>query len=133
MVYKPDQVPRKETDKLKPWLKLAKWKLQSEEELSKIEGLNLCVLRLANVYGPYASKSTGTVLCLARVYKHLDKEMKWLWDKDLRAHTVHVEDAVRACWTAAKWRERRGRMDGQPPPVFNIVDHGDTCTSTIEV
>lgn len=127
MVYKPDRIPRKETDKLKPWLKLAKWKLQSEEELAKIEGLNLCILRLANVYGPYANKSTATVLCLARVSKHLDKEMKWLWDKDLRVHTVHVDDVARACWTAAEWREKQGRMGGQPPPVFNIVDHGDTC------
>jgi len=39
MVYKPDPSPRKETDKTKPWLKMAKWKLTAEEELSKIEGL----------------------------------------------------------------------------------------------
>ena len=32
MVYKPDSTPRKETDKLKPWSKLAKWKLQAEED-----------------------------------------------------------------------------------------------------
>ncbi len=38
MVYKPDQVPRKEGDKTKPWLKMAKYKLMSEEELSKING-----------------------------------------------------------------------------------------------
>jgi len=38
MVYKPDSVPRKETDKTKPWMKMAKYKLMAEEELSKIEG-----------------------------------------------------------------------------------------------
>ena len=38
MVYKPDAVPRKETDKTKPWLKMAKFKLMAEEELAKIEG-----------------------------------------------------------------------------------------------
>lgn len=38
MVYKSDQVPRKETDKTKPWMKMAKYKLMAEEELSKIEG-----------------------------------------------------------------------------------------------
>ena len=38
MVYKSDQAPRKETDKLKPWMKMAKYKLMAEEELAKIEG-----------------------------------------------------------------------------------------------
>lgn len=37
MVYKPDNVPRKESDKTKPWNVLAKYKLQAEEELSKIK------------------------------------------------------------------------------------------------
>lgn len=38
MVYKSDQSPSKETDKLKPWSKIAVYKLQAEEELAKIEG-----------------------------------------------------------------------------------------------
>ena len=38
MVYKPDSVPSKENDKLKPWSKIAIFKLQAEEELAKIEG-----------------------------------------------------------------------------------------------
>lgn len=37
-VYKSDREPSKETDKLKPWLKLAKCHLEAEEELKKIEG-----------------------------------------------------------------------------------------------
>lgn len=41
MVYKPDSVPRKETDKTKPWLPLAKYKLQAEEELANIPGQGL--------------------------------------------------------------------------------------------
>lgn len=131
MVYKPDAVPRKETDKTKPWLKMAKWKLTAEEELAKIEGLNLVVMRLAHVYGEYSNKFVGTALCLARVYQHLGKEMKWLWDKDLRVNTVHVEDAARALWRAAEWY-RQGRQGWDPSwgriPVFNVVDHGNTCT-----
>ena len=125
-VYKPDPTPRKETAKLKPWLKKAKWKLQAEEDLAKIPDLNLVVLRLAHVYGPYASKHLGTALSLARVYQSLDKELKWLWDKDLRTNTVHVDDVCRATWRAAElyverapWKER---------PVWNIVDLGNTCT-----
>jgi len=41
-VYKSDRAPSQETDKLKPWLKLAKYKLQAEEELKQIEG---CVIK----------------------------------------------------------------------------------------
>lgn len=38
MVYKPDSSPSKEQDKLKPWSKIAVFKLQAEEELAKIPG-----------------------------------------------------------------------------------------------
>lgn len=126
MVYKPDSNPRKETDKLKPWSKLAKWKLQAEEDLSKIEGLNLVVMRMAHVYGPYTSKFLGTALCMARVYQFLGKEMRWLWKEDLRQNTVHVDDVSRALWTAAEWYGT-ATTPRKPAPVFNIVDHGNTC------
>lgn len=124
MVYKPDASPRKETDKLKPWSKLAKWKLQAEEDLAKIEGLNLLVFRTAHVYGPYTSKFLGTALCMARVYQALGKEMKWLWKEDLRTNTVHVEDVARALWTGAQWYVDSKQAT---PRTFNLVDHGNTC------
>ncbi|KAI9879703.1 MAG: hypothetical protein M1830_007650 [Pleopsidium flavum] len=134
MVYKPDPSPRKETDKTKPWLKMAKWKLTAEEELSKIEGLNLVVLRLAHVYGDYSNKFVATALSLARVYQHLGKEMKWLWDRDLRVNTVHVEDAARALWRSADWC-REGKQGWDPSwgriPIFNIVDHSNTSQGTM--
>ena len=38
MVYKSDSSPSKEQDKLKPWSKIAVFKLQAEEELAKIKG-----------------------------------------------------------------------------------------------
>lgn len=38
MVYKSDSSPSKEGDKLKPWSKIAVFKLQAEEELAKIDG-----------------------------------------------------------------------------------------------
>jgi len=38
MVYKPDSQPSKEGDKIKPWSKIAIFKLQAEEALAKIEG-----------------------------------------------------------------------------------------------
>lgn len=132
MVYKPDSAPSPETSKLKPWLKLAVWKAKAEEDLSKIEGLNLVVLRFANVYGPYVTKFLGTALCMARVYQSEEEAMEWLWGKDLRTNTVHVEDAARAMWTACEWyvgvaRKKKEGKAVRPVPVFNVVDHGKTC------
>ena len=129
MVYKPDPKPSDEKGKLKPWTKLAKWKLQAEEDLAKIDGLNLVILRLAHVYGPYTSAWLGTQLCMARTYKDLGQEMKWLWDKDLRTNTVHVDDVVSAMWTAVGWYAKGAPK--RPPPTFNIVDKGNTCLFTL--
>lgn len=107
MVYSATKTPpRREGDKLKPWTKLAKAKLEAEEALSKIPGLNLVLLRLAHVYGEYDSKFLAKALCLAKVYEHQGREMKWLWTEDMRINTVWVEDAVRAMWEAAEWRSR---------------------------
>jgi dTDP-4-dehydrorhamnose reductase len=38
MVYKSDSAPSKESDKLKPWSRIAVYKLEAEQELAKIEG-----------------------------------------------------------------------------------------------
>ena len=146
MVYAPERKPRSESDKLKPWLKLAKAKLEAEQEIARVPGLNLVILRLAHVYGPYDSGFIAKALCLARVYQEQQKELKWLWTEDLRINTVHIDDAVRALWEAAEWREVHSTVPGssspnsrrptlgskgdEPPsgnvPIFNIVDHGQT-------
>jgi nucleoside-diphosphate-sugar epimerase len=133
MVYKPDSSPSKEaTGKLKPWLRLAKWKLTAEEELAKMDGLNLVVLRLAHVYGPYTAKFLGTALCLARVYQSEGREMKWLWNEDLRTNTVHAEDVARAAWSAAEWYAKSSPEKRERVPIFNIVDRGNTCKSWLQ-
>lgn len=126
MVYKSDSTPRKETDKLKPWSNLAKWKVKAEEDLANIEGLNVMVMRMAHVYGPYTSKFLSTALCMARVYQSKKKEMKWLWKEDLKTNTVHIDDTVRALWVGAEWYSK-GPSPRKPAPIFNIVDHGSTC------
>ncbi|KAL6704753.1 hypothetical protein ACN47E_007674 [Coniothyrium glycines] len=125
MVYKPDSTPRKETDKLKPWNNLAKWRVKTEEDMAKIDGLNLVVMRLANVYGPYTKTFLSTMLCMARVYQSKAKELRYLWKEDLKTNTVHVEDMVRALWHAAEWYVKEPGTR-RPVPTFNIVDHGNT-------
>ncbi|KAI2465047.1 hypothetical protein F4781DRAFT_439062 [Annulohypoxylon bovei var. microspora] len=130
MVYKPNSSPSKEGDKLKPWSKIAIFKLQAEEELAKIEGLNLVIVRLPHVYGPYASQWVATALCMARVYQALGEEMKWLWTKDLRTNTAHIDDVTRALWAVTAWYDAgKANWDEKsmgPVPTFNVVDKGTT-------
>ncbi|KAK3489482.1 uncharacterized protein B0T23DRAFT_385569 [Neurospora hispaniola] len=130
MVYKPDSAPSKEQDKLKPWSKIAVFKLQAEEELAKIPGLNLAIVRLSHVYGPYASQWVATALCMARVYQALGSEMKWLWTKNLCTNTVHIHDVTRALWQVAEWYAAgKANWDAAkmgPTPTFNVVDKGRT-------
>ncbi|KAM0437553.1 hypothetical protein ACHAPT_001917 [Fusarium lateritium] len=135
MVYKSDSSPSREGDKLKPWNRIAVFKLQAEEELSKIEGLNLVIVRLPHVYGPYASQWVATALCMARTYQHLEGEMKWLWTKDLRTNTAHIDDVTRALWGLAAWYDAgKAKWDEASMgkiPIFNIVDDGATSQGTI--
>ncbi|KAK3334960.1 hypothetical protein B0H65DRAFT_512602 [Neurospora tetraspora] len=135
MVYKPDSSPSKEQDKLKPWSKIAIFKLQAEEELAKIPGLNLVIVRLSHVYGPYASQWVATALCMARVYQALGSEMKWLWNKHLCTNTVHIHDVTRALWQVAEWHSAgKAKWDSAkmgPTPTFNVVDKGHTTQGTM--
>ncbi|KAI9770227.1 MAG: hypothetical protein M1840_003384 [Geoglossum simile] len=135
MVYKADSVPRKETDKTKPWMRMATYKLMAEEELAKVEGLNLAVVRLAHVYGEYSSKYIATAMAMARTYQHLEKEMKFMYTKDLKINTVHVHDVARALWRTAEWFDQ-GKLGWDSAwgsvPLFNIVDHGHTSQGTVE-
>jgi len=135
MIYKPNSSPSKEDDKLKPWSKIAIFKLQAEQQLAQMEGLNLVIVRLPHVYGPYASQWVGTAMCLARVNQSMQEEMKWLWTKDLRTNTVHIRDCTRALWAIAAWYDQ-----GKPKyneasmgkiPIFNVVDQGTTTQGTI--
>lgn len=135
MVYKADSSPSKEDDKTKPWSKIAVFKLQAEQELAKIEGLNLVIVRLPHVYGPYASQWVATALCMARVYQHKNEEMKWLWTRDLRTNTVHIDDCTRALWDIARWYDA-GKANWEPKlmgqtPIFNVVDKGQTTQGVI--
>lgn len=72
---------------------------------------------------------------MARVYKALESEMKWLWTKDLRQNTVHIDDVSRALWaitgwyTAGKAKWDDGKMG--KVPTFNVVDKGVTTQGTM--
>jgi len=103
---------------------------QRSDEDPNTSSLNLVIVRLAHVYGPYASQWVATALCMARVYKALGSEMKWLWSKDLRTNTVHIHDVTRALWEIAGWyTSGRPNWDENTMgivPTFNVVDKGVT-------
>ncbi|TGO46286.1 hypothetical protein BOTNAR_0598g00030 [Botryotinia narcissicola] len=116
--------------------KIATFKLQAKEALAKIEGLNLIIVRLAHVYGDYASQFVSTALTMARIYQHLDEEMKFLWTKDLRVNTVNINDTCRALWAVAEWYavSEKPNWDVKSMgniPTFNVVDKGETSQRTM--
>ena len=67
---------------------------------------------------------------MARVYKALESEMKWLWTKDLRTNTAHIHDVVRALWAVAGWyvggKDKWDEKTMGGVPTFNVVDKGVT-------
>ena len=126
----------KEDAPLKPWLKISKFKHQAEEgllDLAKSSGLRYVSLRLAHVYGAYDAGFLARGLCLARVYEAQGRELKWLWGKDLRVNTVHIQDVCSAAWLAASWAAAHAPKptDTLADRAFNIVDNGDTSQGTL--
>jgi len=122
-VYDAGKKPSSEDDKIKPWTKLAKAKLSAEEELKKLTGLNLIIVRPAIVYGPGdISGITPRIICAA-VYKHLGETMEFLWDKDLRINTVHVKDVVAALVHLAQ--------NGKAGDVYNLCDSNDSDQGSV--
>jgi len=122
-VYTADKKPSAEDAKIKPWTKLAKAKSEAEEELKKIPGLDLIIVRPAIVYGPGDLLGVTPRIICAAVYKYLNENMDFLWDKELKMHTVHVQDVCSALWFLTQ--------HGNSKDIFNLADSGDTDQGTI--
>jgi nucleoside-diphosphate-sugar epimerase len=117
-VYEAGKKPSKEGDKLDPWTTLAKFELKAEDELRKIGGLNLIVVRPAIVYGPGDVNGLSPRIICGAVYKQLEEKMKFLWDEKLRINTVHVRDVSKGLWHISQ--------KGQLGAIYNLADKGDT-------
>jgi len=122
-IYDAGKKPSDETDKPKPWTKLAKAKLSAEEELKKIPGLNLVIVRPCIVYGPGDIGGIMPRIITGAVYKQLGEEMEFLWEKDLRINTVHVRDVAAALWHLT--------THGNSGDIFNLADSSDTSQGSI--
>jgi len=116
-VYIPDKDASNENDKLKPWTNIAKYRLQAEDAVKAVHGLNVVILRPAIVYGSGDLSGLTPRLALAAVYKQLNEKMKLLWGEDLRISTVHVEDVATAIWGAC--------VEMNPGTIYNLSDQTD--------
>ncbi|KAJ3038679.1 hypothetical protein HDV00_000428 [Rhizophlyctis rosea] len=127
-VYEADKKPSTEDAKLKPWTLIAKYKLKAEEELKKIAGLNLIIVRPAIVYGPSDIFGITPRLIVGAVYRQLKEKMELLWTKELKLNTVHVADVARALWHVAATKAEKGGRSGpvNPPEIYNLADKGAT-------
>jgi len=117
-VYEAGKKKAKEGDKTDPWTTIAKYKLKAEEELRKINGLNLIIVRPATVYGPGDTTGLSPRLICGAVYKQLGEKMKFLWDEKLKINTVHVRDVSKALWHLSQ--------KGQVGAIYNLADKNDT-------
>jgi len=104
---------------------LAKYRLEAENELRKVKGLPLVVLRPAIVYGPGDLTGITPRIVCAAVYQDRKEEMKFLWGKTLKVNTVHVDDVCKAIWevcTSTKIKENA---------VYNLADESDLDQGTL--
>jgi len=121
-VYAPGGKQSKEGDKLDPWTKLATYKLQAEK-IVQDSGLPYVILRPAIVYGPGDTYGIAPRVIVGAVYKFLGEKQENLWNADLAMHTVHVHDACKAIWLAAK--------ELKSGSIYNLADKSKTDQGSI--
>jgi len=116
-VYEAGKKPSKENSKTDPWTALAKFKLKAEEDLRKIAGLNLIIVRPAIVYGPGDINGLSPRVICGAVYQHIGEKMKFLWTEERKINSVHVRDVSKALWIVSQ--------KGQLGAVYNLSDKCD--------
>jgi nucleoside-diphosphate-sugar epimerase len=122
-VYDPNNKPKDEKGKQKPWTQIAEFKKQAEEALNAIEGLNVVFVRPAIVYGPGDIQGISPRIICGAVYKQLNEKMEFLWTADLRMNTVHVRDVAKALWHLT--------TNGDDKAVYNLCDSGETTQGKV--
>jgi len=83
----------------------------------------LIIVRPAIIYGPGDLSGIMPRLITAAVYKVNQEKMEFLWDKDLRINTVHVDDVCTALWHLAQ--------NGKPGSVYNLADENETSQGNL--
>jgi len=120
-VYSSDKKAATEDSKTQPWTIIAAMKLAAEQELRRIPGLNVVIVRPAIVYGVSDVLGIMPRVVIGAVYKVLGEQMKLLWTEKLLLNTVHVLDVARALWHV---RDSTGE-------IYNLADHANSSQETI--
>lgn len=103
------------------------WWHETLRMLASIENLNLVILRIGFVYGPYIEFGLyALVTTVASIYGYMKKPMKTIWGpgKD-PVHSVHVEDVAGAMWACAQWMTPLGRKQADALAGERIRFHND--------
>jgi len=92
-----------------------------------IEELNLVILRIGFIYGPYTNfGNMASAITVASVYGYMQKPMKYMWSPGKNpTNTVHVLDVAGAAWTSANWMAREGRKSANQIAGQALFFHND--------
>ncbi|KAF5330668.1 hypothetical protein D9619_005885 [Psilocybe cf. subviscida] len=116
-----------EKDDLKPAEYTGVWWHETLRTLAAIPDLNLVVLRIGFMYGPYVDCGNITsAITVAAVYGYMKKPMKSLWSPGKHPmNTVHIDDIAGGAWACANWISKLGRKEADQLAGVPIVFHND--------
>ncbi|KAI6110046.1 hypothetical protein F5141DRAFT_1118342 [Pisolithus sp. B1] len=122
-----DKGPLDEKEDVKPVKTLDIWWHETLRMLASIENLNLVVLRVGFVYGPYVEFGLyALVITVASIYGYMKKPMKTIWGPGKEpVHTVHIDDVAGALWACAEWMRPLGRQQADAIAGEKILFHND--------
>ncbi|KAI0064703.1 NAD-P-binding protein [Artomyces pyxidatus] len=125
----PEKGSHDEKEEIKTVGAIGTWWHESLRYLGGIEDLNLVIIRLGIMYGPYIDFGRiPNVLTVAAVYGYMKKPMKSLWSPGKNPmNTIHSEDVAAGLWAAAQWMAGLGRAEadkvaGEVIPFLNSKD-----------
>ncbi|KAJ7632229.1 hypothetical protein FB45DRAFT_911856 [Roridomyces roridus] len=116
-----------EKEDIKPDGVAGTWWHETLRMLAAIEDLNLVILRIGFVYGPYTNwGKIASALTVAAVYGHMKKPMKSMWSPGKNpTHTIHTEDVAGGMWACAQWMAPLGRKAADSLAGEIILFHND--------
>ncbi|KAJ7684710.1 hypothetical protein DFH06DRAFT_1073589 [Mycena polygramma] len=116
-----------EKEDIKPLGVAGTWWHETLRMLAAIDDLNLVILRIGFVYGPYINwGSIASILTVSSVYGYMKKPMKSMWSPGKNpTHTVHADDVAGGLWACAQWMAPLGRKEADSLAGEAIIFHND--------
>ncbi|KDQ60617.1 hypothetical protein JAAARDRAFT_555570 [Jaapia argillacea MUCL 33604] len=109
----PEKGTHDEKEDIKPLGAVGIWWHETLRALAAIQDLNLVILRIGLVYGPYVDYGyITTIMSAAAVYGYTKKPMKALHSPGKYSfNTVHVADVAGGLLASAEWMSSLGRKE----------------------